>query len=63
MKQSKMCQSCGKELQEGDQVVRVQYGEIYYCKHVGVSRKASTDDYFCADCAANGHIAIRERRV
>jgi hypothetical protein len=55
----KWCASCGAELHRGAKVVRVQYGDIYYCKHVGVKRKAATDDYFCEECVKNGKVAIR----
>lgn len=53
------CQACGKELHEGDFVVRLQYGKIGYCKHVRVTRKASTDDCFCKDCVKSGNVAVR----
>jgi hypothetical protein len=56
MQSAKCCQTCGKELLEGMPVVRIQRGTIHYCKHVGVSRKAATDDYFCEGC----QIAVRE---
>lgn len=53
------CQGCNKALNSGDKVVRLQYGTLYYVKHVGVKRKASTDDYFCDDCLKTGNVAVR----
>lgn len=56
----KVCQCCGKKLESGEPVVRVQYGAIYYCKHTGVSGPArKRDDYFCLDCQRSGDVAIR----
>lgn len=48
--QRKVCQTCGRELQEGDTVIRVQRGIIGYSQHVSVYRIAATDDYFCEGC-------------
>jgi predicted RNA-binding Zn-ribbon protein involved in translation (DUF1610 family) len=56
----KLCQSCNKEIQDGETVVRVQYGKIGYAGHISLYRKASTDDYFCEDCGRQGSIAIRK---
>lgn len=52
----KCCQSCGRELQDGETVIRVQRGTIMYSAHISLHRKASTDDYFCENCP----IAVRE---
>jgi hypothetical protein len=54
------CASCGKEIQNGENVVRLQYGPAYYVKHFGVSGVPSKrDDVFCTNCIKSGNVAIR----
>jgi hypothetical protein len=54
------CACCGRKLESGEPVVRVQYGPLYYCKHVGVTgAPAKRDDLFCQECHRSGNVAIR----
>ena len=56
----KFCACCGDDIMQGETVVRVQYGWINMLSgHYHVERKASTDDYFCAECAKKGNVAIK----
>jgi hypothetical protein len=63
------CQSCGKELNEGDPVLRLQYGKLHYNKRAGLKKQKSgsrpnrendADDYVCVDCIKAGNVAIRQ---
>ena len=56
----KFCACCGDDITQGEAVVRVQYGRLNMLSgHYHVIRKASTDDYFCTECAKKGNVAIK----
>jgi hypothetical protein len=57
--QRKQCASCAKEIEQGEECVRIQRGKINYSQHVSMHRVAATDDYFCMDCVKAGNVAIR----